>query len=122
MMKLADVIAKVNNLRPSEYDKEQMTEWINEIEFQVVTQVINMAKDENISFEPLEYNNDADRDLLIPDAFASVYTSYLIGKIDYMNGESDRYAMDLTDYEAKWQDFAAWYRRTHMPKPFRDKR
>ena len=120
-MRLADIIAKVNTLRPSEYDKEQLTEWINEIEFQVISQVVNMAVGEDTEYRSLDYNLDADVELLIPDAFTSVYTSYLIGKIDYMNGESDRYNMDLTDFDEKWKDFAAWYRRSHMPKTFRDK-
>lgn len=42
-MTLSEVIAKVMQLRPSEFDKDDLTRWLNEVEFLAYDQVISRA-------------------------------------------------------------------------------
>lgn len=39
-MTLGTLISKVTLLRPSEYDKDELTQWVNEVEFMAYDQVI----------------------------------------------------------------------------------
>lgn len=116
-MTLAELIAKVNHLRPSQYDKYDLTAWVNEIEFRVVDEVINRSLFMNHPYETYNYDEDCDKVLLIPDQFSEVYETYLFAKIDYSNAEIDRYNMDVAMADAAWDSYASWYRRHHYPKP-----
>ncbi len=55
----------------------------------------------------------ADTPLSIPEAFADVYISYLALKIDYANGEIDRYNNDLQLFSSYKQSFAEWFHVSH---------
>lgn len=120
-MRLAEVISKAENLRPSEYDKTELTGWLNEVEFMAVDQVINKASGYDIRYRMYDYELDAETELLIPDQFINTYVTYIFSKIDYNNAEIERYNLDAAAFEAEWQAYAAWFRREHMPKRLRDK-
>lgn len=115
-MNLAKLIAQIQTLRPSQYDEHQLTAWVNEIEAQVVDEVYGRAMFDEHEFEPYDIDLDAEKELLIPDEHADVYLHYLASKIDYWNGEIDRYNNSATMFGASWQTFANKYRRNHQPR------
>lgn len=115
-MKLADLIAFVDDVRPNGYDKTIKTKWINEIEFKVIDEVLNRAEGIHMRFTPYEYDRDAERELLIPEQFTDAYEHYLYAKIDNAQNEIDRYNNDMTMFQSAWNAYAGWYRRHHMPK------
>ena len=59
--------------------------------------------------EPIE----APTILSVPEAFADLYVSLLTSKIDYANGEIDRYNNDLQLYNYYKQSFESWFVSTH---------
>lgn len=117
-MTLAQLIATVGELRPHQYSTDHLTAWVNEVEARAARDVINRACGNCIEFTPYTYDKDADQVLLIPDDHKGVYESYLFARIDYTNGEIDRYNNDAAMYEAAWHEYAAEYRREHRPKSY----
>lgn len=116
-MTLGELVVKVSELRPNQYGEDHMTSWVNAIEARAARDVINKAADtDDVDFRPYTYDADVGRELLIPDEHSMVYESYLMSMIDFANGEFDRYNADAALHEAAWQDYAAEYRREHMPK------
>lgn len=115
-MTLAKLIAEIQTLRPSQYDEHQLTAWVNEIEAQTVDEVYNKAMFDQTEFTPYDIDLDAEKELLIPDEHAEVYLHYLASKIDYWNGEIDRYNNSAAMYGASWATFANKYRRHHKPR------
>ncbi len=142
-MTLSEVIAKVTDLRPSEYDHDDLTHWLNEVEFMAIDQVFSRAvqvkkppdhmepvtvlpgvdysdipepEEDPEPWKPYNYAEDGEKELLIPQQFTSCYLDYLFAKIDFHNGEIARYNVDAQQFEADWQAFASWYRRTHKPR------
>lgn len=116
-MTLADIIAEVDENRPNQFDKDKKTGWINEIEHKVYEQVINRSKWQEEAFTPYRYALDAERTLAVPDAHKDVYETYLYAKMDYTNGEIERYNADAAMHSAAWTDYAAEFRRNNYPKP-----
>lgn len=115
-MKLAELIAYVDMIRPNAYDKDVMTGWVNEIEHQVWEQVINRAEDA-VEYPGLYvYDEHDETELLVDDAHKDVYVTYLLAKMDYANMEIDRYNVDSNMHQAAWDSYAAEYRRNHLPK------
>ena len=88
-MTLGKLIEKIVEQKGQQYDAQILTDWVNEIEGQVVEEVINQAEGYNIVFAPYDYTQDAERTLRIPDRFQDVYLNYLYAKIDFGNQETE---------------------------------
>lgn len=73
-------------------------------------------------FEGYGPETDPETCLLIPDPYAKVYLHYLEAKLDYRQGEMERYNNSSAAFNQAYAEFASWYNRTHMPLqigPFR---
>lgn len=116
-MTLAELIAYVDQIRPNAFDKDQETGWINEIEHKIYEQVLNKAVG-NTTTDPTPYSYDlnAETALLVEETHRDVYVTYLLAQMDYANMEIDRYNADAAMHQAAWQDYAAEYRRNHVPR------
>lgn len=145
-MTLSECVAKITQFKPSEYDKDDITGWINQVEFLVYDQVLtrheqkrtpddkdpvvvlpsvdnyapdNVPQEEPEPYKYLTYAEDAERQLLLPDQFTDAYIYYVCSKIDLQNMEVDRYNVNAMAFEEQFQNYAKWYRRTHRPKEVR---
>ena len=116
-MTLAELIAYVDNIRPNAFDKDVMTGWVNTIERQVYDQILSRAADyTGDTYGPYQYDLDAERELLVEDAHKDVYVTYILAQMDYAIMELDRFNADSAMHQAAWQEFAAEYRRNHVPR------
>lgn len=115
-MTLAELISEADKLRPNQYNTNQKTAWVTEIEGTIVDEVMNLAEGDSIEFEGYIYERDEEKKLMVPDRFSDIYISYLLAKIDFYDGETDRYNNDVILYQSAYDQFTAWYRRRHMPK------
>lgn len=115
-MNITEIIAAVDKLRPNGYDQEEKTRWLSEVEGMVVDNILNMAEGNNIEFEGYNYESDAEKETLLPERFTDIYIHYLKAKIEMNDDELDQYNKEVMVYQAAYDQFAAWYRRTHMPK------
>lgn len=115
-MKIAEIIGLTDELRPNEYTAEMKTRWLSEVEGTVVDEILNRAEGNNISFEGYRYATDQERELLVPDRFSDIYIQYLIAKIELHDEETLSYNNAAALYQTAFDQYAAWYRRNHMPK------
>lgn len=115
-MNLAKMISMCDELKPNQYDTEQKTQWISEIEAQVVDEILNMAEENEIEFEKYDYDTDAEKELLVPDAYSDVYLHYLMAKIDFANAEYGRYNNSIAMFHFSFERFGKHYIKNHVPK------
>jgi hypothetical protein len=54
-------------------------------------------------------------ELIAQPPYDRLYVMYLFSQIDFHNAEIARYNNSLAMFGASYQDFSAWYNRTHMP-------
>lgn len=117
-MTLAELIAEADQVKPNQFEKEIKTRWVSEIEQTVKEQILDRAEgSKGGAFAPYSYDEDQERELLIPDQYADVYIHYICAKIDYYNREFAGYNNAAALHEAALNDFAAFWKRTHRPKP-----
>lgn len=115
-MTLSELIAYCDETRPNQYSNNVKTWWVNEVEARVADDIINRIEGpEFIIFEPYKYDDDKDKDLLLPIQFNDVYVSYIYAKVDFTNAEIERYQADSALFDAAWSDAAAWARRQYKP-------
>ncbi len=115
-MTITEIITQVDRVRPNQYDIPQKVRWLSEVEGTVVDEIFNRAEGNEIEFDKYTYESDAERELMIPDRFSDIYISYLLAKVDFHDMETESYNNDVLMYQAAYEQFAAWYRRKHMPK------
>jgi len=101
-MKIAEILARVDDEKLNQYDARVKTAWLSEVEGMVVDEILNMAEGNDIEFDGYDYDRDFERTLLVPDRFGDVYSNYLAAKIDYKN--------DTT---------TAWQRLNHLSRHLR---
>ena len=115
-MNVTEIIVAVDRLRPNGYDQEEKIRWLSEIEGMIVDEILNMAEGNDIEFEGYKYEVDAEKETLLPDRFTDIYIHYLKAKIELNDDELTQYNKEVMVYQSAYNQYAAWYRRNHMPK------
>lgn len=110
-MKLGEVIAKVQKLKPDIYGDEILTSWLSELDGKYSVELLK--SEEPVSYK---YPQDAETELLAQHPYSNVYELYLIAMIDWHNREMNSYENDMEMFTQADNEFRAWYRRTHLPE------
>lgn len=111
-MRLAEVIAQVDDIKPNAFSNEAKTLWINEIEGKVQTDVFLLAVDNITQYT---YEEDKDTVLLVNPPHDKLYREYLTAKIDYANGEYNKYQNTMQMFNEFWNEFVIWFARNYRP-------
>lgn len=136
-MKIGEVIAAVDELKPNTLDEDRKRSWIWELELHVMDflkgfesphagEGLHESKtqkepktqkesDEEKGYSGLEIPED-DVELLVPAPFDSVYRFYVESQVDYANGEIEKYNNSRAMYNNMLSEYENHYRRHHMPK------
>lgn len=115
-MKVAEIITNVDQLRQNDYDLEQKTRWLSEVEGTIIDEIHNMAEGNDEDFTGYRYELDSEKETKLPDRFTDIYIHYIKAKIEFYDGETEQYNSEVAAYQSAYDQYAAWYRRNHMPK------
>ena len=117
-MKVAEAIGKFDALKPNQYSNEQKVEWLSDLDKRLIDLIFSKnADDPSEEWTPYDlYSEDIDsRDLLVPDEYSELYMAYLSYKVDYYNGEYERFNNSALIYNSFYQDFVNYWNREHKP-------
>lgn len=56
-----------------------------------------------------------DVELLVSVPHSKIYGAYLIAKVDFANGEYDKYNNTVTMFNSYWGEFSRWFARVYGP-------
>lgn len=111
-MTLKECIEYVDLIKPNAFDEATKTRWVNELEGRVQTEVFLFGP-HNITTYTWDRNQDTE--LFVKPPYEDIYYEYLQARIDYANGEYDKYENTMAMFEAKWTDFKVWFIYTYHP-------
>lgn len=115
-MTIAEVISKVDSLKPNTYTPDDKIDWLSNLDARVKSQIIDTHEGgENISFCGYDSMVDQETELLVPSPYDEVYLRWLEAQIDYHNGEDGRYNNAIVLFNNAYEGFKKHYTRTHMP-------
>lgn len=112
MATLKGVIGMVDDIKPNAFSNETKTQWLNECEGVIQTEVMLLDVAACISYS---YERDKDAVLLVQPPHDKVYWTYLTAMIDFANGEYNRYQDTVQLYNAFFGEYMRWYARTYRP-------
>lgn len=114
-MKIEQVLADVDELKPNQYDDKIIIKWLAELDGKIYTEIISTHEGANASLMREYDENDMDEDLLVPYPYDDIYRNYVFAMIDFTNGESDRYQNSMAMFNTSYEKYKKWYHTTHMP-------
>lgn len=116
-MTIAEVISKVDSLKPNTYSTDDKIEWLSNLDARVKTQIIDAHEGgENIVFDGYDGETDQNTELLAPSPYDEMYLRWLEAMIDYHNSDDDRYNNAIMLFNNAYSGYKSHYTRTHMPK------
>lgn len=97
---IQDVIDQVDIIEPNAYSNAVKTNWLNECEGKVYTQLFLV--------QPYEFKT-VSQSLALPAPYDRMYPRYLQAMIHYANGEYDRYANSMAAFNEVWAEANRWF-------------
>lgn len=112
MATLKSVIEYVDEIKPNAFSDEAKTQWVNECEGLVQTEVLLLADTELISYS---YYTDKDKELLVKHPHVKIYWAYLTAMIDFANGEYNKYQNTMQMFNAFFSEYMRWFALWYHP-------
>ena len=115
-MTIAEVISKVDTLKPNTYSTDEKVGWLSNLDSRVKSQIIDAHEhNESICFYGYDSQIDMETDLLVPAPYDEMYLRWLEAMIDYHNSEDERYNNAIMLFNNAYEGYKKHYTRTHMP-------
>lgn len=116
-MTMQQAIDQIDMLKPNVFPVEQKKQWLSEAD-KMVWHEIYMTHEglaPEASFEGYDQDTDPSVELLVPEPYTDIYRHYMATMMDLANAESGKYMQDKSLFNAAYQTFGDFWRRTHMP-------
>lgn len=111
-MTLSEVMTRVDEIKPNAFSNEVKTSWMNEVEGMVQTEVFLFNPVDVVQYS---YEEDKDKTLLVDPPHDKLYAPYLEARIDYANGEYNKYQNTMQLFNQFYGEFMRWYADTYRP-------
>jgi len=109
---LQQCIDEVDEIKPNAFSAETKTRWLNEIEGKVQTEVMLIASVDVVQYS---YPENKDWELLVNPPYDRLYPAYLAARIDFANGEYEKYQNTMQMFNDVYNNFVRWYAATYAP-------
>ena len=111
-MTLKETIDFTDSIKPNAFDNNQKTQWLNEVEGRIQTEVFLWGLTNHTTYT---YDENKNTELFVKPPYDQIYYEYLCAQIDYANGEYDKYQNTAAVFEADYTAFKVWFIRTYHP-------
>lgn len=116
-MTILEAINRVDSTKPNSYTQVEKVDWLSTLDGVIKTNIIDTHEGgENVVFNGYDADTSIDTELLVPAPYDDIYIRWLEARIDYANGEINKYNNSLTAYNDAYDLYANYYNRKHMPK------
>jgi len=116
-MTIMQAISRIDEMKPNAYAQENKVDWLSTLDGMVKKQVIDHYEgSEDVEFNGYDKETDKNTVLLIPEPFTDVYVHWLESKIDYFDGEYNKYNNDAMQFNDMYSQYRNWYNSTHNAK------
>lgn len=111
-MTVQQAITYADAVKPNSFDNDTKVRWLNEAEGMVQTQVMLILPQDIVQYT---YAEDANTVMLVLPPHDKLYIAYLEARIDWSNGEYERYANTSALFNQFFDEFMRWYATVYNP-------
>lgn len=113
-MTIGKVIRLADALKPNAIGREQKYQYINEVEGLVQSEVMLLVSDDIVTYD-CDATGADDTVLLVKPPHDKLYIAYLVAMIDYANGEYNKYANTIEQFNTYYAEYHRWYFKHFHP-------
>lgn len=113
MSTLREVIDLVDGIKPNAFDDAVKVAWLASLDQKIAVNVMLLSREDAGQIRYSTGNMDAQ--LLVGAPYEDIYEAWLCAKIDFANGEAEKYQNSITMYNAIYDEFVVWYAMTYDP-------
>lgn len=115
-MTIAEVIARVDNVKPNTYEQLTKIKWLSQLEWSIKREIVDVHEGSSeVEFNGFDENTPLETRLIAPEPYDEIYIRWLEAQIDYANGEIGRYNNSMAMFNTAMESFRSFYYRTHLP-------
>lgn len=114
-MTIGEVIGEVDKLMPNIIDNETKIAWLTRLDRQIQDEIIDTHEKPEGYKEPDFEQYGMETELIVDELHVDLYIAYLKMRISLAQVESERYAMESTNYNNMYITFRDYYNRKHRP-------
>lgn len=116
-MTILEAINRVDTTKPNSYTQIEKVDWLSTLDGIIKKEIIDTHEGgEAIVFVGYDTNTDLDTPLLVPAPYDDIYIRWLEARIDYANGEYNKYNNSATAYNTAFEAYSRYYNMYHVPK------
>lgn len=121
-MKISEAIAAIDSVKKANnYSVNDKVGWLSELDSRIVRELFDRYEGtDKIVFSGYDAD-DTNVELLVKAPYEGIYTKWLEARIDYANGEYDKYNNSAAAFNSVYGAFERDYNYSHMPKAARFK-
>ena len=113
-MTIAHAIARFDTLYPNVFPYAEKLRWLSVLDGQIFQDILSAyPANAGRTFEGYEITTDKQTELLVPFPHDDIYIKYLAAQSDKINADVARYGNSAAVFNAAYNEFAAYYNRTH---------
>ena len=114
MAKIKDIIERVDENKPNAFSQKTKMAWLAELDGKLAADVFLMNI---VEVRQLQYSHpdDLESETLVSFPHDTIYDLWLGAKIDYENGEYDKYQNSMEQFNAHYGNFVRWFATTYEP-------
>ncbi len=109
-MKAGYVMERLREVRSAPFDPQAVFDELSRVESMISEEVCRLGP------VRLVFGEDDEAELLAGPPYDGMYLHYLCAKIDQMMQEYQSANTEMTVFNGLYDEFAKWYRRTHLPR------
>lgn len=111
-MNINQIIDTIETVKPNSFSSDFIRKLVEDCDKKIYFEFLSehLTDEEK---QPKRYPLGDDAELLLPEYYEIVYTSYVMAQLDYYNGEYERYNNEMTMYNTKLIEFITWFTRNH---------
>lgn len=114
MPTIREVIERVDEAKPNAFSEKQKLYWLTALDGQIAADTFLMDIVEIRQLQH-QYPDGMDRGLLVEYPHDEVYDLWLMAKIDFENGEYNKYQNTMEAYNAAYRNFRRWFAEVYEP-------
>lgn len=114
MSTIKEIIERVDLVKPNDFSQEQKVRWIAELDGKIALQVFLMAHEEASQFQ-YAHPEALEQVPLVKFPHDNLYDRWLECRIDFQNGEYERYQNSLVAYNECYEDYLNWICNSYAP-------
>lgn len=118
LITIQEAIDNVDLRKANAFPPEMKKAWLNELDKKIWHNIYmtHEGTPPVTCFRGYDQDTDPATKLLIPEPYTEVYLHWMSAQMDLANMESAKYAQNRQLYNAAYQAFEDFWRRTHMPR------